>query len=196
MIKKYSTLIFFGSLILFLVVVFTGIQMLRRVTTKQQEEIKTLKTAQVIPTSGAQRETAALFSFATAPAPITSSVAFELPVLLNSVGKDVTGFDAVVTYDSVMLTLDTVTRVREGFDIYPKKANGRVTVTGLKQLGNNTPAVFANTPVVKLRFTPKVKGTTTLRIQPTVEKDTSKIVDGASAVTGQDAMEEITLEIK
>ncbi len=79
-------------------------------------------------------------------------------VAADSKGDKITGYDAVLRYDPLLMTLDKVTSLVEGMDLYqtetPSEEQGRtdLVVTGIQSVGQQDPFIFSNTALVEVSF--------------------------------------------
>lgn len=95
----------------------------------------------------------------------------------NSDGKDVIGYDLLVTYDEDALTYNGATSLLPSFSIVPVVKDGLISVTGYKPPEVKTETVFKNSQVIRIVFTAKKAGKHSISVVPTSGKQTSKFVD-------------------
>jgi hypothetical protein len=96
----------------------------------------------------------------------------------DSQGKDVVGYDILLTYDPNILSVPVVTSSDTSFQVTSfTKKKGFVSITGTKTANNQSTNVFKNTQLVKLVFNATKKGTVNVAIKQQVNKEQTKFVD-------------------
>ncbi|MBI4973289.1 hypothetical protein HZC27_01630 [Candidatus Roizmanbacteria bacterium] len=111
-----------------------------------------------------------------------------LQVQASSQGRQVVGYDVVVTYDKAGFDFVKATSLMEDFKIYSYDRPTYVSLSAIKSLQDNKVATWTNQALVDLTFQPKKAGTFSFSLAP-VGKEASKLVDekaeGIYPSTGQ-----------
>lgn len=114
----------------------------------------------------------------------TPSVLKTQPVTLTLIADSskyiVSGYDALVAYDTEAFDFVKGASLIKDFSIYTFKRSGHVTVTAVKALQSNTPSVFANTPVMELTFQPKKTGSYVFSIKKMIGAENTSFVSTKS----------------
>lgn len=71
----------------------------------------------------------------------------------DSDNRSITGYDAVISYDSTMVRFVKATNLEKDFQTFVKKSEGTINFTGVKKLDASAPSVFAQTPIAEFVFT-------------------------------------------
>lgn len=74
-------------------------------------------------------------------------------VSADSDGRSISGYDAVLSYDSSKVTFSKVKNLRDDFQTFVKKGVvSPVTLTGVKKLDASEVSVFSGTPLAEVSF--------------------------------------------
>ncbi len=103
-----------------------------------------------------------------------------LPVVLDSQGEEVVGFDLVLSFDPNLLEFKSVSSLNPDFTVSFFNAGDKVVATGVKAPGVKTSYVFSKDKVVVFSFLVKSPGKTELEILKTSGKDASQLINSAS----------------
>ncbi len=114
----------------------------------------------------------------------TPSVSKTQPVTLTLIADSnkytVSGYDALVTYDTTAFDFVKGTSKIKDFSAYTFKRTGHVTVTAVKALQSNTPIEFVNVPVIELTFQPKKAGSYVFSVKKSIGVENTAIVTTTS----------------
>lgn len=116
-------------------------------------------------------------------------------VYADSKGQEITGYDAVLRYDSKRVRFESVKSVLEGMDIYETEDEldtgmSELIVTGIQSLSVTQPFVFTNTALAEVTFTVLQSGPTTIQLvyEPGSQRESNLITthneDIVSSVMG------------
>jgi len=112
----------------------------------------------------------------------------------DSKGQDITGYDAVLQYDTTKLEFKEVKSLIEGVDLYETNdevstASSDLVITGVKGLAYDGSLVFNNTALAEVTFTPLVSGETIISFmyEPGSSSD-SNLIDSKSQDILSDVM--------
>lgn len=75
-----------------------------------------------------------------------------------SEGRDITGYDLLITIDPEMFELESVSTAIPGFTVFPFNNGEYIAITAIKDLGQNDPTVLNNTEMLTMEFKAKKKG--------------------------------------
>lgn len=103
-----------------------------------------------------------------------------LTLIADSNNYTVSGYDALVTYDTTAFDFVKGTSKIKDFSAYTFKRTGHVTVTAVKALQSNTPTTFVNVPVIELTFQPKKAGSFVFSVKKSIGVENTAIVTTAS----------------
>ncbi len=113
---------------------------------------------------------------------VASGVPFTIQINGNSEGKDVVGFDLLLSYDKNAFTYQSSKTPLSGFQLFPVQRGNHVTLTGTKAPGVNTPTVLNSDALATATFVPNQKGTYTFSLVSKEGKETTKMVDNTTHV--------------
>ncbi len=109
----------------------------------------------------------------------TKDIVF-VTVNLDSLNKNVVGFDLIVKYDPQKLDYMRAVVLNNSFNLISRKNKGELILTGLKKLKAKDATVFSNSGLVKVSFQPKTKGETNVSVVSKMGKDISQFVTDKS----------------
>lgn len=100
-----------------------------------------------------------------------------LLVLADSSGQPITGYDLVFILDETKVGFLSQKNLYPDFQLFPSQNDSNLILTGVKKLTSQTAAVFNNTPLVELNFSPKKTGRVDLGLlfKPGSKKDSNLI---------------------
>jgi hypothetical protein len=113
---------------------------------------------------------------------ITHRFGQELVIILtaDSKGRDVTGYDALVGFDTSKVQLKSVKSLVSDMTIYKYEKDNMVQITGTKSLSSTSLVFFNRTPILEYTFQPIQQGTAIFEIIDVKGKAKSQIVDSRS----------------
>lgn len=94
-----------------------------------------------------------------------------------SEGKDITGYDLLVTLDPEMFELVAVSTAIPGFTVFPFDNGEYVAITSIKDIGAEEPSILDNTDMLTIELKPKKKGTGIVSIALENDKEKTQLVD-------------------
>jgi len=107
---------------------------------------------------------------------------FSVDLWVDSNGKDITGYDAVVSYDKTKLDLVSAASDVPDVTLYKRDTATSLVITGVKTLASTATHVWVKTKIATLVFHPKIKGNFTLSVAPSDGRSLTKMVNVASKV--------------
>lgn len=117
-----------------------------------------------------------------------------LTVVADSGGENIVGWDLLVAYDPAAFEFVRADSILADFKIYSYKRPNHVSLTSIKSLQSNTPAVFKKTAVASLVFQPKKKGRFTLTLKDSLGKEKTNFVNTVTKRISPQ-LNQITIEI-
>lgn len=94
-----------------------------------------------------------------------------------SEGRDITGYDLLVTIDPEMFELVGVSTAIPGFTVFPFDNIHYIAITAIKDIGVDEPTILENTDMLTIELKPKKKGTGIVSVALENEKEKSQLVD-------------------
>lgn len=96
----------------------------------------------------------------------------------DSEGKDIVGFDILISYDSTILRIGQVTPLTSDFQIssYTKNA-GIISITGTKSSTVQSESVLTNEELLSISFTPLKRGSADVTVRESINNESSKYID-------------------
>lgn len=94
-----------------------------------------------------------------------------------SEGRDITGYDLLVTLDPELFDLVGVSTAIPGFTIFPFNNGQYVAITAIKDIGSEEPTILDNTDMLTIELKPKKKGTGIISVALENEKEKTQLVD-------------------
>lgn len=107
----------------------------------------------------------------------TVGVPFTVILSADSNGRGVVGFDAVFQYDTTAFTVGSVSSPVVGFSATSNTSKGYLDVTSTKDSEKIVTPVLKNTDVLVLTFTPKKKGSFSIRLLDKINNSSTKYID-------------------
>lgn len=117
-----------------------------------------------------------------------------LTVVADSGGENIVGWDLLVAYDPAAFEFIRADSILTDFKIYSFQGRDYVSLTSIKSLQSNTPAVFKKTVVASLVFQPKKKGRFTLTLKDSLGKEKTNFVNTVTKRISPQ-LNQITIEI-
>jgi len=102
--------------------------------------------------------------------------AVTLQIKASSEGRQVVGYDVVVTYDKTAFDFVKATSLMDDFKVYSYDRPTYVSLSAIKSLQDNNVTTWNNQSLSELTFQPKKTGTYIFSLT-SVGKETSKLVD-------------------
>ena len=164
-----------GGLILVLLVVF--FILMRKPGTNQKIENTQNNQQAVVSTA---KPTIARFGRLDITAPAASmSIGQDVIITISgdSVGKEIVGYDGLVTYDKTALMLQSAKSIIKDFTIFKFDRSNHLSLTAVKNLNSKTPTILSKTPMAELIFKAVKPGTYSIEIQSDIDKESTKMVD-------------------
>ncbi len=100
----------------------------------------------------------------------------------DSNGKDISGFDTLLSYDPAVFEVVQVKPVMKEFQVFTFKNPGYVSMTSTKLLTVQTPTVFTNAELIDVTLKAKAAGSTTVAIKANEGKEKTKMVDNEANI--------------
>lgn len=120
----------------------------------------------------------------------SQTVSFAKPIHIiisaDSAGESLTGFDAVLQFDTSALSFVSATSLDPAFTLYKNNRDTGLNMTGVIEVGDNMPHVFVNAPLVEVVLQPKKIGSATvvLQMSPGETNDSNLINNQTSDILG------------
>ncbi len=108
---------------------------------------------------------------------ISQNQPFTVTVRASSGGKDIAGYDVLLAIDPSQFEIQSITSELDSFSILQFEKGTHVTVTGIKDLGQNDPTIFSETPILTVTLKPIKKGATTISVLLQQDKEQTILVD-------------------
>jgi hypothetical protein len=99
-----------------------------------------------------------------------------IKIQASSEGRQIVGYDAVVTYDKSAFDFVKALSLMDDFRIYSYNRPTHVSLSAIKSLQNKRVDVWNNQTLAELTFQPKKTGAYTFSLAP-VGKESSKLID-------------------
>jgi hypothetical protein len=184
--KKFLTLIFAILSLIFLVFIFSIVMRLRQAARPIQLPI----TAQISPTVPAPiiKEKGSLtFKVKNNETVLSQKKPIILYVYADSDNQPITGYDAILKYDSTQVEFVNHKNLQPDLQIFTKKEKDRLIITGVKNLNSNTSTVFTDSSLVELIFQPQKTGQVDFSFDFTYgsKKDSNLITDKTTEILGK-----------
>lgn len=116
-------------------------------------------------------------------------------VSASSDDKSITGFDAVLNFDPALLQYQSSFAQDPNFQVFSSIKDGKLMITGVKNLGVTDPTVLVDSPLVEVNFLTLKSGSANLdfEFKPPSKADSNLIDDKNNEVLGK--VEGITINI-
>jgi hypothetical protein len=108
---------------------------------------------------------------------VSQNQPFTVTVRASSGGKDIAGYDVLLAIDPSQFEIQSIASELESFSILQFEKGTHVTVTGIKNLGQNEPTVFSETPILSVTLKPIKKGAATISVLLQQDKEQTILVD-------------------
>jgi len=170
-----------GVIVFFVIII--GYFYLTKKTSPKNQPITTKETISPSPLpSPTPKLYGSEFNLKTVSSNLNQPLAKNLNIIMaiDSKGKQVVGYDAVVKYDNQALKFLNLTSLIPDIKIFKFPKKGLIVITGTKSLSSKKQLVFNNQDVLQLTFQPLVKSKTKVEIVDVSNKDKSQIVDNNS----------------
>jgi len=105
-----------------------------------------------------------------------------LVILADSNGKNITGFDFILTYDKTAFSFNKAVSLSSDFDLQTFQGEDVLILTGNKKLEVNHPTILNNSQLIELVFVPKKVGQFDFSILSSSNKEKTQMVDINSQV--------------
>jgi len=175
-INKVHPLIFISiGVTLFLVAVvliFT-----RKVTTSQITDNSEVKQQTISPITKPNIERFGKLDISTPATSVVSGQDVTVVISGDSIGKEIVGYDVLVSYDKSALTLQSAKSNITDFSIFKFDRSTHLSLTAVKNLNSKTPTILKGIPMVGLVFKTEKSGTFPVVIQPAIDKESTKMFD-------------------
>lgn len=100
-----------------------------------------------------------------------------LQVLADSDGKNITGFDWLIGYDSTAFSFEKAVSLDENFNLISVKKKEMIIITGTKKVTSNQETVFSNRVVAELNFKVNKTGEYQFSLLSEVGREKTQLVD-------------------
>lgn len=94
-----------------------------------------------------------------------------------SEGKDITGYDMLIKVDPELFNLKSASSAISGFTVLPFEKGSYIAITAIKDIGQTGQSILNNTNVLKLEFSPKKQGESTISISLNEGKEKTQLID-------------------
>lgn len=101
----------------------------------------------------------------------------QLKVKGFSEGRDISGYDLLITLDPEIFELESVSTSIPGFTVFPFDNGQYIAITAIKDLGQNEPTILNETDMLTIELKPKKKGTGVVSVALENEKEKTQLVD-------------------
>jgi len=95
----------------------------------------------------------------------------------DSIGKEIVGYDALISYDKSALILQNAKSTIVDFSLFKFDRSAHLSLTSVKNLNSKTPTVLKDTPMIELVFKTTKSGAFPIVIQSDIDKESTKMVD-------------------
>lgn len=106
---------------------------------------------------------------------------FVLVVDASSEGKNIVGYDIILSFDKSAFTYVRTISSMPDFNVFSYERPTYISLSAIKSLQNNKIVSWNNQPLVEMVFVPKKTGTFVFTLSPE-GKETSKLVDDTAQV--------------
>lgn len=100
-----------------------------------------------------------------------------IAVVANSQGADIYGYDIQFKVNPEQFEISEAVSLLENFDLTQYNRGEYYSITAIKDINDEQPSLFENTPIVSITLIPKTAGTITLEVLHEVKGETSKFTD-------------------
>ncbi len=103
-----------------------------------------------------------------------------LPVTVkgNSEGKEIAGFDVLITYDPSVLLVSKVLPRESQFQISSfTKKKGQISITGTKVSASKTPTMLNDEDIVVVNFVTLKESSTTIELKQEIKNEKTRMID-------------------
>ncbi len=107
----------------------------------------------------------------------TTSETVTLTINGYTEGRDITGYDVLLTLDTDIFELQSVSTAIPGFTVFPFDNDGYIAITAIKDIGENEPTILDGTEMLTVELKPKKKGTGVISIALENDKEKTQFVD-------------------
>ncbi len=94
-----------------------------------------------------------------------------------SEGKDISGYDLLITLDSEIFEFGSVSSAIPGFTVFPFDNGQYIAITAIKDIGQNEPTILNETDMLTIELKPKKKGTGLVSVALENDKEKTQLVD-------------------
>lgn len=105
-----------------------------------------------------------------------------IDLIADSNGKNIAGYDLVLSYDPLALDFVEATSDLTDFKIYSYEKDSYLSLLATKTLQSQTPTVFTQTKIASLSFKPIKAGKFTFSLKPLVGKDKTDLVSDQTEI--------------
>lgn len=177
--KQHLLLFKYSFILIFLLVLFSVVYLTQQKKSLEQEK----SAASTKATQDSSKKTTMFLSFLyKSDQRFQKEKAIDTYVVINSVGKEVVGFDALIQYDKTAFDFVDAISLMPDFKVKSLTRDTHVAITGILAPQSNTKPVLSDTAILKLSFMPKKAGIYNFSILPKVGQETTDIVDSKSRV--------------
>lgn len=100
-----------------------------------------------------------------------------IEVYADSEGKNITGYDLVISYDPQVLKFINANSTLDDFSLYSFKKTGYVALTASKKLSSNNQTIFSSTRIANLSFKAIKSGKHTILLEKNLGKEQTQMID-------------------
>mgnify|MGYP001601606441 CR=1 FL=1 len=164
------------AIIALILLVILGVFVYFSTQKKTSAPIRPTRTTSTIPTVTPRPVIGAMTISSSGGVRFSKSSPITLQVQASSQGRQVVGYDVVVTYDKTGFDFVKATSLMDDFKIYSYYRPTYVSLSAIKSLQDIKVATWDNQSLMELTFQPKKVGSYSFSLAP-VGKETSKLVD-------------------
>lgn len=92
-------------------------------------------------------------------------------------GRDITGYDVLLTLDKDMFELQSVSTAIPGFTVFPFDNEDYIAITAIKDIGQDEPTILEGDNMLTVELKPKKRGTGVVSIALENDKERTQFVD-------------------
>ena len=138
----------FLILIIIFFVVFVGTGVFLAIVNNRQENKNANGAANTVNLSPTPRAVTGAMTLSSDETSFSKNSQVKLSVSADSAGKNIVGYDLLISYDPLALNFVGVASNLANFKIYSYQRKNYIALTSLKTVSDNTPTVFSNTKLL------------------------------------------------
>lgn len=105
----------------------------------------------------------------------------------SSNNQPISGYDAIINYNQQIVDFINHKNLQPDFQVFIKKDNHQLIITGIKNLNSTQPTIFDNTSLLELTFQPKTTGSVDFSFEfiPQSKKESNLITEKTEDILGK-----------